>query len=178
MAWIPLVIMAAAAAGKAISKKKAAGKQAKNSKTTGIAQMKLQNNVAEDKRLSKLDLAKGLLGDASNPNAPAAAYGGRVNPNTGLDPAMMAKLGIRRNYDSQIEQAVGDPGAGGGWDLGGDLFGAVQQGAAGYASGGMGGGGIGGGLVQGLGGAKSGTAAGGPGTGLSFEELMKLRGGA
>lgn len=169
MAWIAGLITLAAMAAKKIAEKKAADKRAKNAKSTGVGTYELQNQMREDQRLSKLDVASSLLGNSANPAAPAAAYGGRVNPNTGLDPALLAKLGVRRKYD--FSKAVGDPGAGNGWDLGAGLAGAVGSAASSYYGQQQGG------LAQGLGGAKSGVATGGAGSGLSFEELMKLRGG-
>lgn len=120
---LPLIIgLAAAKAYQAYSKHKAQKKAAANEKSTAIAGANLKQKMAEDKRLSNVGLGSSILGKI-NSNKPA--YGGRLNFDTAIDPAVLAELSKRREYD--FTDAVGDPGAGQGWGATSDLAGGLAN---------------------------------------------------
>jgi hypothetical protein len=75
-------------------KKKAAKAQAKAQANA----MRLKHNMGEDRRLANVGLGSSILG--------------KINPsrNAAIDPALLAQLSQRRDYD--FEGAVGDPTAG------------------------------------------------------------------
>lgn len=98
--------------------RKSQQKQAKEQRRAQIAGLNLQQNMGEDKRLARLNLAQSILGKI-NSNSPA--YGGRLNFNTAIDPAVLSQLQQRRQYD--FSQAVPDANVGAGTGLLGSLFG-------------------------------------------------------
>ena len=101
---------------------KAKQKQAEEQCKAQIAGLNLQQNMGEDKRLARLNLAQSILGKI-NSNSPA--YGGRLNFNTAIDPAVLAQLQQRRSYD--FAPTVADQNVGAGTGLLGGLFGGAGQ---------------------------------------------------
>ena len=98
---------------------KAKQKQAAEQRRAQIAQGELANNMSEDKRLARLNLGSSILGNLK----PGAAYGGHVNFNTAIDPALLAQLQQRRKYD--FASATPDANVGSGSDFLGGLFGGL-----------------------------------------------------
>lgn len=137
-------------------------KQAKEQRRAQIGAATLGQNMSEDKRLARLKLGQSILGGLK----PGAAYGGRVNFNTAIDPAVLAELSKRREYD--FSQGIPDSTVGAGSGLlsslfsgAGDLAGEVdlaRQGSNPVTSG-----------------APPGTLPMG-GTGIDFTQLLKPRG--
>jgi hypothetical protein len=96
-------------------KHKGQQKQASNQRNAQIAGLNLQQNMGEDKRLARLNLAQSILGGIKS------QPGSRVNYSGAIDPAVLAQLQQRRQYD--FAPTVGDPNAGAGSGLLGSLFG-------------------------------------------------------
>ena len=144
---MPIAIPAAIIAGKLIGgflQNKGKAKQAKEQRRADIAGLNLKQTMGEDKRLGRLNLAQSILGNLK----PGAAYGGRVNFNTAIDPAVLAELQKRRSYD--FSKVVADQNVGGGTGLIGSLFSdAANAVGSAYGTGAIGGG-AGGGLVNSL----------------------------
>jgi hypothetical protein len=95
---------------------KAKQKQEKEQRRAQIGAATLGQNMSEDKRLARLKLGQSILAGLH----PGAAYGGRVNFNTAIDPAILAELSKRREYD--FSQGIPDQTVGAGTGLLGGLF--------------------------------------------------------
>jgi hypothetical protein len=105
-------------------KGKAEKKRAQASNKAAVAAANLADQRREDERTAGVDAGSSILGSIGQ----APAYGGRVNPNMALDPALVARLKQRRVYDNS--SAVPDAGAGLGSAFLSSLFGGAGDLAA------------------------------------------------
>ena len=140
-------------------------KQEQAQRDATVAGLNLNQTMGEDRRLARLKLAESLLGGIGQ----SPAYGGRVNPNTALDPNLVAALGARRSYD--FSKTVPKAGAGMGSAFLSGLFGDLGSAALSPTTGSndmLGNRGPAQGVAQDY------TVPGIPTTGYSFDELMKL----
>lgn len=103
--------------GKAKKKKE----EASNAATIGAAEIKNQMN--EDTRTAHADVASSLLGSAG---------GSELGHSFALDPALVARLGVRRSYD--FKKGVPKAGAGAGSAFLSGLFGTAADMAGQYSA--------------------------------------------
>lgn len=90
-------------------------KQNEAQRQAAIAQLQLKNQMGEDSRLAGVNLGSSILGKIQS------QPGSRVNYSGAIDPAVLAELQKRREYD--FSKAVPDTNAGGGYGLLSGLFG-------------------------------------------------------
>lgn len=102
----PLLIGVGTSLASKYFKKKAADKQGKAQVGAQVGAAELKNQMNEDTRGASLQAAASLLGKAGSDFA--------------LDPALVQKLGVRRNYD--FKKGIADPTAGSGSSFLSGLF--------------------------------------------------------
>jgi hypothetical protein len=97
--------------------KKGEKKRADEQRRAQIGGANLGQQMSEDKRLARLNLGQSILGGLK----PGGGTGGRVSASLGIDPAILAELSKRREYD--FSQGIPDQNVGEGSSLLGGLLG-------------------------------------------------------
>jgi type II secretory pathway pseudopilin PulG len=184
MAMFIPAAMLAAKVGKSYFGNKAKKKQNDEQRKAEVSALTLQQKQREDARRARVAAAGSLLN-----GVPSTTAGGGVNTGVGLDPALLAQLGLERTYD--FGSAVPDRNKGAGSAMLAGLFGDVGDTLGSMYGGKMGGGGAPAGATYNAteawntpGAAYHGgmpqsaplsmVGSGGEGSGMTMEDLMKL----